>query len=133
VDEARVGRLLRDAKAERWGVTSAMFAPALERSAAKAFAGRHATDAERDRFFQSLISRSRAGLRVRHNPDAWTSSSPSSARSYAAPLTPSIQAVSARGGRCAARQLFSRSLFRYFHGRSTLATWLRSLDVATLR
>ena len=40
IDEGLVGRLYRKANAERWGVTLALFAEALERSATQAQSGR---------------------------------------------------------------------------------------------
>ena len=124
-----VTRLYRQSGADRWRVTPEAFADALARSAAKAFAGRSPSDAEIDRYQQAL-----------HLSDL-----ASPARAPKATTTPGITSSLSSGPRyCAADaidrtgaareladaiygELFSKSLFRYFHGRSSLATWLRSL------
>jgi RNA polymerase sigma factor (sigma-70 family) len=124
------GRWYRDSGAERWGVTPETFAAALERSSAKAFAGRTPTPADIDRYYTSLHLKDLAlacACAEGHN-DAWDR--------FVAEFRPALyraaDAIDRTGG---ARELadaiygelFSKSLFRYFHGRSSLATWLRSL------
>jgi hypothetical protein len=54
MDQARLQRLCEKAQADRWKVPPEVFSSALERSAAKAFAGRSLTDAELDRYYASL-------------------------------------------------------------------------------
>ena len=123
-------RSYRDSGAERWGVTQAVFAQALDRSTAKAFAGRTPTPAEIERHHASLHLKDLAlacACAEGHN-EAWDH--------FIAEFRPALyraaDAIDRTGG---ARELadaiygelFSKSLFRYFHGRSGLATWLRSL------
>ena len=130
MDPARVERLLRDAKAEQWQVTPAMFAAALERSVDKAFAGRRATEAERDRYLSSLHLEDLAlACACEHGQsDAWDyfviEFRPVLYRAAGAidPAGRAREVADALHG-----ELFSRALFRYFHGRSSLSTWLRSL------
>lgn len=130
MDPARVERLLRDAKAEQWQVTPAMFAAALERSVDKAFAGRRATEAERDRYLSSLHLEDLAlACACEHGrSEAWDhfviEFRPVLYRAADAidPAGRAREVADALHG-----ELFSRALFRYFHGRSSLSTWLRSL------
>jgi RNA polymerase sigma factor (sigma-70 family) len=111
-----VGALYRESGAARWGVTAEMFAAALERGREKGHASLHLKDL-------ALACGCAAG-----NTDAWDH--------FVVEFRPALyraaDAIDHTGG---AREiadalygeLFSRSLFRYFHGRSSLATWLRSL------
>ena len=123
-------RWYRDSGAERWGVTQEVFAQALDRSTAKAFAGRVPTPAEIERYHASLHLKDLAlacACAEGHN-DAWDHF----VTEYRPALYRAADAIDRTGG---ARELadaiygelFSKSLFRYFHGRSSLATWLRSL------
>jgi RNA polymerase sigma factor (sigma-70 family) len=127
---ADVGRLYRQSGAERWRVTPEVFAEALARSAAKAFAGRTPSDSEIDRYQQSLhlSDLALACACAEGNNDAWDH--------FVAEMRPALyRAADAIDRSGAARELadaiygelYTRSLFRYFHGRSSLATWLRSL------
>ena len=138
MDHARAARWFLDSGAKRWGVSPAAFAEALERSAAKALAGRAASGGERDRYFQSLHLSDLAlacACAVGHE-GAWDH--------FVAEFRPALyraaDAVDPGGGaREVADALYAelfglkerdgerRTLFRYFHGRSSLATWLRSL------
>src|SRR5688572_10227419 len=124
------GRVYRDSGAERWGVTQDLFAQALDRSTAKAFAGRNPTPSEIERYHASLHLKdlALACACADGNNDAWDY--------FVAELRPALyRAADAIDRTGAARELadaiygelFSKSLFRYFHGRSSLATWLRSL------
>jgi len=127
---ADTGRLYRDAGAERWGVTPEIFAAALERSSTKAFAGRTPTPSEIERYHASLHLKDLAlacACAEGHN-DAWDH--------FVVEFRPALyRAADAIDRTGSARELadaiygelFSKSLFRYFHGRSSLATWLRSL------
>ena len=138
MDEARAARLYREAQAQRWNVPQAAFAEALDRSAAKAFAGRTPTSAQLDGYFSSLHVSDLAlacACALGHEA-AWDH--------FMAEFRPALyraaDAVDASGGaREVADALYAelfglkerdgerRSLFRYFHGRSSLSTWLRSL------
>ena len=127
---ADISRLHRDSGAERWGVTQEVFAQALDRSTAKAFAGRTPTPSEVERYHASLHLKdlALACACAEGRDDAWDH--------FVAEFRPALyraaDAIDRTGG---ARELadaiygelFSKSLFRYFHGRSSLATWLRSL------
>jgi RNA polymerase sigma-70 factor (ECF subfamily) len=127
---ADVARLYRDSGAERWGVTHEVFAQALERSSAKAFAGRAPSATDLDRYYRSLHLDDLAlacGC-AEGNDAAWDHF----VTAFRPALYRAADAVDRTGG---AREiadglygeLFTRSLFCYFHGRSSLATWLRSL------
>src|SRR5688500_11118383 len=123
-------RWYRDSGAERWGVTQDLFAQALDRSTAKAFAGRNPTPSEIERYHASLHLKdlALACACAEGNNEAWDH--------FVTELRPALyRAADAIDRTGAARELadaiygelFSKSLFRYFHGRSSLATWLRSL------
>ena len=118
------------ADAARWNVTPQAFAEALERSSAKAFAARTPTPAELGKYYGSLhlSDLALACACGEGNAAAWDH--------FVAEVRPALyRAADAidRTGRAREiadalyGELFSRSLFRYFHGRSSLATWLRSL------
>jgi RNA polymerase sigma factor (sigma-70 family) len=113
---ADTARVYRDSEAQRWGVTEEAFAAALERSREKGHASLHLKDL-------ALACGCAAG-----NDAAWDH--------FVTEFRPALyRAADAIDRTGAAREiadglygeLFSRSLFRYFHGRSSLATWLRSL------
>lgn len=122
--------LYRESGAERWGVSPEVFAAALDRSVARAFAGRSPSSTDIARYHRSLhlndlalACACDAGV-----ADAWDY--------FVLEFRPALyRAADAIDRTGAAREiadalygeLFSRSLFRYFHGRSSLATWLRSL------
>lgn len=132
-------QLFKEAGAARWEVPQAAFDAALERSAAKAFAGRDPSPADLDRYFKSLHLSDLAlacACALGHDA-AWdhfiTEFRPSlyraadaitpggGAREAADALHAELYGLKNKDG--GARQ----SLFHYFHGRSSLATWLRSL------
>lgn len=138
MDEARVARLHKEANAGRWNLPPAAFAEALTRSAAKAFAGRTPAAADLDRYLSSLhlADLALAVACALGNDEAWDH--------FVAEFRPALyraaDAVDASGGaREVADALYAElyglkerdgerlSLFRYFHGRSSLGTWLRSL------
>ena len=131
-------RWYRTAGADRWSVPRAAFDEALERSLAKAFAGRTPAAAERDRYLQSLHLEdlALACACALGEPQAWDHF----VTEYRAVLYRAADAIDATGrAREAADALYGelfglkeragvrQSLFHYFHGRSSLATWLRSL------
>ena len=135
---ARAAQLFREADPARWGLADEALAVALERSAAKAFTGRSPSPAELDRYLGSLhlndlaLACACAG----GHDGAWDH--------FVAEFRPVLyraaDAVAPSGGaREVADALYAelfgmkeregdrQSLFRYFHGRSSLSTWLRSL------
>ena len=107
-----------------------MFAEALARSTAKAFAGRTPTAADIERYQRSLhlADLALACACMEGHPEAWDHF----VLEFRPLLYRAADAIDRSGN---AREvadalygeLFSKSLFRYFHGRSSLATWLRSL------
>lgn len=138
MDEARAARLYRDAGAGRWSLPPAAFAEALARSAAKAFGARTPAPDDLDRYLATL-----------HLPDLALASACALGQDeawdhFVAEFRPALyraaDAVAPGGGaRDVADALYAelyglnekgverRSLFLYFHGRSSLSTWLRSL------
>ena len=151
IDEAVVERLYRQANAGRWQVPVDHFAGALGASAAKAFAGRTPSARDLERYLGSLRLEELAlacACAAGHDA-AWEhfvleyrpvlyraadAMDPSGgARELAdslyadlfgmqvdPPSTSVVSGFSRTGGQ-------RRSLFRYFHGRSSLATWLRAV------
>ena len=131
-------RWYRNAGADRWSVPRAAFDEALERSVGKAFAGRTPAPAERDRYLQSLHLEdlALACACALGQPEAWDHF----VAEYRPVLYRAADAIDASGrAREAADALYGelyglkeragirQPLFHYFHGRSSLATWLRSL------
>ena len=138
VDTALADRLFRQANADRWRVPQVAFTAALETSCAKAFSGQDPTPREVSRYLSSLhledlalacacalgdsaawdhfVLEMRPGLY--RAADALDPSG--AARELADSLYGELYGVDERGG---TRQ----SLLRYFHGRSSLATWLRAV------
>lgn len=138
MDQVRQRRLFTEAEAERWSVPPAAFAAALERSAAKAFTGRTPSDGDLDRYFGSLhlTDLALACACAAGDDAAWDHF----VTEFRPALYRAADAIDASGGaREVADALYAelyglkerdgerRSLFDYFHGRSSLATWLRSL------
>lgn len=138
MDDVLVERLFREAEARRWDVPPECFAETLSRSAAKAFADRAPSPAERERYFSSLhladlalacacaLGRDKAWdhFVIEYRPGLHRSADAlepgGRAREVADALFAELYGLKGSGD---AR----RSLFRYFHGRSSLATWLRAL------
>ena len=138
MDEARAARLYREANAGRWDLPRAVLVQALEQSAAKAFGGRTPADGELDRYLRTLHLADLAlacACALGHD-GAWDH--------FVAEFRPALyraaDAVDAHGGArevadALHAELFGvkerdgnrQSLFRYFHGRSSLSTWLRTL------
>lgn len=138
MDARRAERLHRQSDAGRWKVPAEVLAHALERSAEKAFAGRSPSEAELDRYFDSLhlTDLALACACAMGRDDAWDHF----VREYRPGMYRAADAIDASGGaREIAEALYAelfgleerdgirQSVFRYFHGRSSLATWLRSL------
>ena len=138
LDEALVGRLYRAAKAERWDVARDDFADALSRSVARAFGERVPTAVELERYATALHLEDLAlacACAAGHE-GAWEHV----IREHRPALYRAAAAIDATGGaRELADSLYAdlfglkeadgarQSLFRYFHGRSSLSTWFRSI------
>jgi RNA polymerase sigma-70 factor (ECF subfamily) len=138
IDRKLVERLHRKAGAERWSVPLTVFASALERSAAKALPDRAPSAADLERYLTSIhledVALACAG--AEGHDAAWEHF----ILEYRPTLYRAADAIDPTGGaRELADSLYAdlyglkedsgerRSLFRYFHGRSSLATWLRSV------
>jgi RNA polymerase sigma-70 factor (ECF subfamily) len=133
-----VARLHRQADATRWRVPVADFSAALDAAVAKAFAGRAPSARELERFADALHlpDLALACACAAGDDEAWEQF----VREYRPALYRAADALDPTGN---ARELADglyadlygmkerdgerRSLFRYFHGRSSLATWLRAI------
>ncbi|HXW06700.1 MAG TPA: sigma-70 family RNA polymerase sigma factor [Vicinamibacterales bacterium] len=138
VDASAVARLWRGAGADRWDLPKQAFADALEASVAKAFAGRGPTTREVERYLSSLHAADLAlacACALGHE-GAWEHF----VREHRPVLYRAADALVPGGGaRELADSLYAdlyglrdtdgrrHSLFRYFHGRSSLGTWLRAV------
>ena len=138
MDARRAERLYRKSDAIRWKVPAEVLSNALERSAEKAFAGRSPSEAELDRYFDALhlTDLALACACATGDDEAWDYF----VREFRPAMYRAADAIDASGGaREIAETLYAelfglqkldgrrQSVFRYFHGRSSLATWLRSL------
>jgi len=138
MDQARLQRLREKAQADRWKVPPEVFSNALERSAEKAFAGRTPSDADLDRYYDALHlpDLALACACAMGREDAWDHF----VKEFRPAMYRSADAMDPGGGaRDIATALYAelfglkekdgirQSVFRYFHGRSSLTTWLRSL------
>ena len=138
IGERLVDQLYRRADAGRWQVPIDDFARALDASAAKAFAGRAPSARDLERYLGSLRLEELAlacACAAGHEA-AWDHF----VREYRPVLYRAADAMDQSGSaRELADSLYAdlfglqadgaerRSLFRYFHGRSSLATWLRAV------
>jgi RNA polymerase sigma-70 factor, ECF subfamily len=138
MDQARLQRLREKAQADQWKVPPEVFSNALELSADKAFPGRTPSDSELDRYYDSLhlADLALACACAMGREDAWDHF----VKEFRPGMYRAADAIDAGGGaRDIAQALYAelfglkekdgvrQSVFRYFHGRSSLATWLRSL------
>jgi RNA polymerase sigma-70 factor (ECF subfamily) len=138
MDRDTLQRLHDRARAGRWKVPPDVLLNALERSAEKTFAGRSPTAADLDRYYDSLHLEdlALACACAMGREDAWDHF----VREFRPAMYRSADAIDASGAaREIAEALYAelfglrekdgirQSVFRYFHGRSSLATWLRSL------
>ena len=138
IAEALAAELHRTARAERWEVSTAIFAAALAASADKAFSGRDVSAREVERYLRGLNlgDLALACACAAGHEAAWDQF----VRVYRPVLYRAADALDPSGGtREIADALYadlygirergseSSSLFRYFHGRSSLATWLRAV------
>jgi RNA polymerase sigma-70 factor len=138
IDDGLLRRLHAQANAERWHVPLAQFSAALAASAGKAFATGNPNEDEVQRYLTSLHLDDLAlacGCAA-GDEDAWEHF----VGEYRPPLYRTADVLDPSGG---ARELVDalygdlfgvtnrgadrQSLFRYFHGRSSLATWLRAV------
>lgn len=138
MDPAKLQRLRDQAQADRWKVPPEVFSNALERSAEKAFAGRTPSDADLDNYYDSLhlADLALACACAMGREDAWDHF----VKEFRPGMYRAADAIDPGGGaREVAQALYAelfglkekdgirQSVFRYFHGRSSLPTWLRSL------
>ncbi len=138
MDRHRLQRLRDQAQADRWKVPPEVFSNALERSAEKAFAGRTPSEADLDRYYDSLhlADLALACACAMGQEDAWDHF----VREFRPGMYRAADAMDPSGGaREVAQALYAelfglkekdgirQSVFRYFHGRSSLPTWLRAL------
>jgi RNA polymerase sigma factor (sigma-70 family) len=134
----RVAKYLEQKAAPQWGLSREEFAAAVDRSVAHAFGDRNPSDRDVDRYIESL-----------HLPDLELATACAAGhetawehfiREYRPALYRAADAIDPTGGaRDLADALYGelfglkerdgvrQSLFRYFHGRSSLATWLRAV------
>lgn len=138
LDAALVTRLYDSAGAERWHVDVSAFEVALQASVDKAFAGTSVDGRALERYLKGLHLEDLALACACANGDeeAWRHfmvtfrpvlyraadllAPGGSAREYADAIYGDLFAAPSRG-------LTRQSLFRYFHGRSSLATWLKAV------
>lgn len=138
IDADRVRELYRLSGAERWSVPEGGLREALERSVAWRFKDAHPSRREVSRYLESLqiADLALACACARGDELAWDHF----VREFRPVLYRVADALAPGGaGREIADSLYAdlygleeregqrRSLFSYFHGRSTLATWLRSV------
>jgi RNA polymerase sigma-70 factor len=138
IDRPVVDRLYREANGARWGLPLDVFATTIEAGVARAFSDREASPRELDRYLASLHVSDLAlacACALGHE-GAWDHF----VREHRPVLYRAADAIDPTGGaRELADSLYAdlygladetgnrRSLFRYFHGRSSLATWLRAV------
>lgn len=141
IDRASVERLYHRADAARWELSIEDFARALHRSVTRAFAGRTPSARDVERYIESLrhADLALACACAGGHEAAWDHF----VLEYRPVLYRAADALDPSGGaRELADSLYAdlfglhneppqtgerRSLFRYFHGRSSLATWLRAV------
>jgi RNA polymerase sigma-70 factor (ECF subfamily) len=133
-----LARLHERSGAARWGLTVDDFRATLEESVARAFAAKDPSAAEIEKYLEALhladLALARACIAGRE--PAWEHV----VREHRATLLRAADAIDPSGGaRELAEGIFAelfglrerdgarQPLFRYFHGRSSLATWLRAI------
>jgi RNA polymerase sigma-70 factor (ECF subfamily) len=133
-----VKRLYQQANAARWGVSEAQFAASMQASAERMFASQTPSRRELDRYLSTLhledlaLACACAGgveaawehFVLQHRPVLYRAADaldPSGGtREIADSLYAELYGLPDRAG-------VRQSLFRYFHGRSSLGTWLRAV------
>ena len=140
--QSMVDRLFAESGAPSWGLTRRSFLLALERSASKRFAGATVVREKLEEYFGALHLRdlALACACAQGHPGAWDHFV-STYRTYLRAAAGAILRCPAKSPAACelADSLFAelygltagkraeRSLFRYFHGRSSLKTWLRAV------
>lgn len=138
LDAGVVRRLYRRSGAEQWGLPESDFSAALARSAARRFAGSPPASAEAGQYLESLHldDLALACACARGHESAWNR--------FVQEYRPVLLRIASRGqhadrARDVADSIYAelygleerdgarRSLFDYFHGRSTLAGWLKAV------
>lgn len=137
IDDALLERLYRRARAERWNLPAGVLAAALQASVDRALAGKAASSRDIERYLESLHLEDLALACACAAGDeaAWDHfvreqrpvlyraadliDRSGGAREIADALYAELYGLQGTGNR--------QSLFRYFHGRSSLATWLRAV------
>ncbi len=138
IEERLVERLYRQAKGERWRTSLDHFSLALDASAERAFAGRSPSSRELEHYLRTLHLEdlALACACAAGDEEAWghfvleqrpllyraadALDASGAARDLADSLYADLFGLANRGDA-------SPSLFRYFHGRSSLTTWLRAV------
>ena len=129
LSDALVERLYADADAARWPTPATAFREALAASVEKTFAGRTPDRGEVERYIRSLhladlalacacaagVDGAWEHLIREHRPALYRAADAIDPTGHAREIVDALWA-----------DLF-RNLFRYFHGRSSLTTWLRSV------
>jgi RNA polymerase sigma-70 factor (ECF subfamily) len=138
LERTAVERLHRKARADRWALPLQAFAVTLEASARKAFASASAGPSDLEQYLESLHLEdlALACACAEGSEAAWEHF----IREYRPGLYRAADAIDPSGGsRDLADSLYGelfgldvrdgerRSHFRYFHGRSSLGTWLRAV------
>ena len=130
MDERRIERLYRRARADRWRLPLSDFAAAVNASIAHAFKGRERSAGAVDRYVDALhvADLALACACARGDDAAWEEF----IREYRPVLYRAADALDPSGGArdiadALYADLYERQLFAYFHARSTLATWLRAV------
>jgi RNA polymerase sigma-70 factor (ECF subfamily) len=138
IQSATLERVFRQADLERWSLPRDVFAAAVVASVDRAFADRTPSRGDVDRYIASLhvADLALACACARGHEGAWDHF----VREYRPILYRAADAIDPAGGaRELADSLYAdlfglreadgerRSLFRYFHARSSLATWLRAV------
>jgi RNA polymerase sigma-70 factor (ECF subfamily) len=138
IDPSFATRLHARARAERWGLSIDQFRDVLEAGAAHVFAGGNPspTDIERHLGALNITDLALAAACAIGHEAAWDHF----VREYRPALYGAADAIDPSGGaRDLADALYAdlfglkerggerQSLFRYYHGRSSLATWLRAV------
>jgi RNA polymerase sigma factor (sigma-70 family) len=130
IDAGLVDRCYRKAKGEQWRTPKEGFARALEASVERAFAGRIGDARQIERYVTSLHLEDLAlacacaagddgaweHFVLTRRPVLYRAADALDSTGGARDLADSLYA-----------DLFGQSLFRYFHGRSSLTTWLRAV------
>jgi RNA polymerase sigma-70 factor len=138
VDDGLVATLARRARAERWDLPADAFGAALRRSVDHRFAGRPPSAAEVEQYLEALHLEdlALACACARGHESAWVH--------FIREYRPVLLRIASRGqqadrARDVADSIYAelyglderdgarRSLFDYFHGRSSLAGWLRAV------